>query len=104
MINPGYIPDKSGIWDKSGIYPGYIYIPDKSWIHPKYIPKYILNIFGIYSQIYLGLQGWGVPNHPALYAHRRTAWGVQKGRRWPRAAHPVGGPPLKRLTMTGNQL
>jgi hypothetical protein len=27
---------------------------------------------------------------------RRTAWGVQKDRRWPQATHPVGGPPLKR--------
>jgi hypothetical protein len=70
-INPGCIPDKSGmsdksgiypgyIWDVSGIYPGYIHIPDKSWIYPKYIPKYILNISGMYSQIYLGFQGWGV--------------------------------------------
>jgi hypothetical protein len=24
-INPGYIPDKSGILDESGIYPGYIW-------------------------------------------------------------------------------
>jgi hypothetical protein len=27
---------------------------------------------------------------------RRTAWGVQGGRRQPQAALPVGGPPLKR--------
>jgi hypothetical protein len=27
--------------------------------------------------------------------HRRTAWGVQKGRRWPQATCPVGGPHLK---------
>jgi hypothetical protein len=70
-INPGYIPNKSGmldesgiypgyIWDISGIYLGYIYIPDKSLIYPKYIPEYILDISGIYSQIYLGFQGWGV--------------------------------------------
>jgi hypothetical protein len=67
-INLGYIPDKSGmldeypgyIWDISRMYPGYIYIPDKSWIDPKYIPEYILDISGIYSQIYLGFQGWGV--------------------------------------------
>jgi hypothetical protein len=70
-INPEYIPDKSGmldesgiypgyIWDISGIYLGYIYIPDKSEIYPKYIPAYILDISGIYSQIYLGFQGWGV--------------------------------------------
>jgi len=70
-INPGYIPDKSGmldesglysgyIWDISGIYLGYIYIPDKSGIYPKYIPEYILDISRIYSQIYLGFQGWGV--------------------------------------------
>jgi hypothetical protein len=57
--------DKSGmylgyIWDTSGIYPGFIYIPEKSWTYPKYIPEYILNISGIYSQIYLGFQGWGV--------------------------------------------
>jgi hypothetical protein len=29
--------------------------------------------------------------------HRRTAWGVQRGRRRPQAARLVGGPPLKRL-------
>jgi hypothetical protein len=57
--------DKSGIylrfiWDVSRIYPGFIYIPDKSRIYPKYIPEYILNISGIYSQIYLGFQGWGI--------------------------------------------
>jgi hypothetical protein len=57
--------DKSGIylgfiWDISRIYPGFIYIPDKSSIYPKYIPEYIPNISGIYSQIYLGFQGWGV--------------------------------------------
>jgi hypothetical protein len=57
--------DESGIypeyiWDISGIYLGYIYIPDKSGIYPKYIPEYILDISGIYSQIYLGFQGWGV--------------------------------------------
>jgi hypothetical protein len=70
-INPGYILDKSGIIDKSGMYmgyirdisrihPGYIFIPDKSWIYPKYIPEYISNISGIYSRIYLEFQGWGV--------------------------------------------
>jgi hypothetical protein len=57
--------DKSGIypryiWDISGMYPGYIYILDKFWIYPKYISEYILNISGIYSQIYLEFQGWGV--------------------------------------------
>jgi hypothetical protein len=57
--------DKSGIypgfiWDISGIYPGFIYIPDKSRIYPKYIPEYIPNISGIYTQIYLEFQGWGV--------------------------------------------
>jgi hypothetical protein len=57
--------DKSGIypgfiWDISGIYPGFIYIPDKSRIYLKCIPEYIQNISGIYSQIYLGFQGWGV--------------------------------------------
>jgi hypothetical protein len=57
--------DKSGIypgfiWDISQIYPGFIYIPDKFRIYPKYIPEYIPDIFGIYSQIYLGFQGWGV--------------------------------------------
>jgi hypothetical protein len=46
------------IWlNHAEIYPGYIYIPEKSWIYPKYIPEYILNIFGMYSQIYLGFQG-----------------------------------------------
>jgi hypothetical protein len=70
ICHPGYIPDKFGmldksgiypgyIWDISGIYPGYINIPDKSWMYPKYIPEYILNISGMYSQIYLGFQGWG---------------------------------------------
>jgi hypothetical protein len=70
-MNPGYILDKSGmldnsgiypgyIWDISGIYPGYIYIPEKSGIYPKYIPECIPNISRIYSQIYLGIQGWGV--------------------------------------------
>ena len=29
--------------------------------------------------------------------HRRTTWGVQKGRRRPQAASPVREPPLKRL-------
>jgi hypothetical protein len=58
-IYPGYI------WDKSGIYPGYIYIPDKFWIFPKYIPEYILNVSGVYSQISLGFQGWGVPRGPS---------------------------------------
>jgi hypothetical protein len=57
--------DKSGIyprfiWDIFGMYPGFIYIPDKSRIYPEYIPEYISNISGIYSQIYLGVQGWGV--------------------------------------------
>jgi hypothetical protein len=57
--------DKSGIypgfiWDTSQIYPGFIYIPDKSRIYPKYIPEYIPNISRIHSQIYLGFQGWGV--------------------------------------------
>jgi hypothetical protein len=51
---PGYIRDISGI------HPEYIYIPDKLWIYPKYIQKYIQNISGIYSQIHLGFQGWGV--------------------------------------------
>jgi hypothetical protein len=70
-INPGCIPDKSKMLDKSwiypgyicdvsGIYPGYIYIPDKSWLYPKYIPEYILNISRMCSQIYLGFQGWGI--------------------------------------------
>jgi hypothetical protein len=53
-IYPGFI------WDISGICPGFIHNPDKSRIYLKYIPKYILNISGIYSQIYLGFQGWGV--------------------------------------------
>jgi len=55
-IHPGYIRDISEI------YPGFIYIPDKFRIYPKHTPKYIPNISGIYSQIYLGFQGWGVPN------------------------------------------
>jgi hypothetical protein len=55
---------KSGIYpgfilDISGIYPGFMHIPDKYRIYPKYIPEYIPNIFGIYSQIYLGFQRWG---------------------------------------------
>jgi hypothetical protein len=28
--------------------------------------------------------------------YRRTAWGVQRGRRWPQVARPAGRPPLKR--------
>jgi hypothetical protein len=65
-----YILDKSGMLDKSGIYPGFIwdisriyrgfiYIPNKSRIYPKYIQEYILNISGIYSEIYLGFQAGG---------------------------------------------
>jgi hypothetical protein len=27
-----------------GIYPGYIYIPDKSWIYLKYVPELFQNI------------------------------------------------------------
>jgi hypothetical protein len=50
------------IWDISGMYPVFIYIPDKSKIYPKYIPEYIPNMSGMYSQIYLGFQGWGVIN------------------------------------------
>jgi hypothetical protein len=72
-MNPGYILDKFGmldkfgiypgfIWDTSRKYPGFIYISDKSTIYPKYIPEYIPDIFRIYSQIYLGFQGWGVPS------------------------------------------
>jgi hypothetical protein len=34
-INPRYIPDKSGMLDESGIYPGYI--RDTSGIYPGYI-------------------------------------------------------------------
>jgi hypothetical protein len=62
------------IWDISRIYTVYIYIPDKSWIYPKYIPEYILNISGIYSQIYLGFQGWGVRNASFIFTI-----GVQRG-------------------------
>jgi hypothetical protein len=39
------------IWDISRINPGFVYIPDKSRIYPKYIPEYIPNLSGIYSQI-----------------------------------------------------
>jgi hypothetical protein len=51
--------DESGIylgyiWDISRLYPGDIYIPDKSWIYMKYIPEYIPIISGMSSQIYLG--------------------------------------------------
>jgi hypothetical protein len=49
------------IWDISRINPGFVYIPDKSRIYPKYIPEYIPNLSGIYSQIYVGFQDWGVP-------------------------------------------
>jgi hypothetical protein len=31
----------------------------------------------------------------ARSCHSRTAWGVQRGRRWPQAVRPAGGPPLK---------
>jgi hypothetical protein len=33
----------------------------------------------------------------SIFDHRRTAWGVQRGRRRPEAARPVGGSPLKQL-------
>jgi hypothetical protein len=52
-IYPGYI------LNISGIYPEYIYIPEKFRIYPKYIPQYIPNISRMYSQTYLGFQGWG---------------------------------------------
>jgi hypothetical protein len=35
------------------------------------------------------------PHLGCVNLYRRTAWGVQKGRRWPQAALPAGGTPLK---------
>jgi hypothetical protein len=63
-MNPGYILDKSGMLDESGIYPEFIWdISGISQIIPEYIPdscisqinlEYIQNTSRKISQIYLG--------------------------------------------------
>jgi hypothetical protein len=84
--------DKSGIYpgfilDISRIYPGFIYIPDKSRIYLKYIPEYIPNRSEIYSQIYLGSQGWGVvraldgvlAGWRSVFSLSEGSWGPERG-------------------------
>jgi hypothetical protein len=44
ICHPGYIPDKSGMLDESGIYPGYIWDTSTSQINLGYILNISLNI------------------------------------------------------------
>jgi hypothetical protein len=68
-MNPGCYMNLGYIRDLSGIYAGYFQDLSISQINPGYIP----NIFGIYSQIYLGFQGWGVPLPTPFTSYTKTA-------------------------------